>query len=261
MDTGHVPVSHEPEKHTAAGLEPLTLVRRLYDAWNAGDVAGAAELLSPDVQWESFSGSRPLSGPGAIQATLAGPSGGTWRLSPVAIDLLVGVVDHVIAVSRRGGASEAGADRLEVWTLRDGRAVHYRGFPLDAGLAVLSETTRSHKLEAVCRAVLAFNREDAEGWMRFFAPDVELVSAVGEGGLRLQGSPADFAERRIEDVEIVAESFEALVISATVQERAAVSTLHLHISFSGTRARRIVAHPTAEEAVEIAASGRRFERP
>ena len=240
-------------------IEPLTLVRRLYDAWNAGDVAGAAELLAPDVQWESFHGSRPLSGPGAIQATLAGPSGGTWRLAPVAIDLLVGVVDHVIAVSRRGGA-ESEPDRLEVWTLRDGRAVHYRGFPLDAGLAVLSETTRSHKLEAVCRAVLAFNRDDAEGWMRFYVPDVELVPARGESGFQLTGSPADFAGRRIEDVRILAESFEALVISATVQERAGGSTLNLFISFSGTRARRIVAHATPEDAL-AAAAGRRFDRP
>lgn len=255
-----MPISHESDRTTAAP-EPLTLVRRLYDAWNAGDVAGAAELLAPDVQWESFHGSRPLSGPGAIQATLAGPSGGTWRLAPVGIDLLVGVGDHVIAVSRRGGAEPSDSDRLEVWTLRDGRAVHYRGFPLDTGMAVLSETTRSHKLEAVCRAVLAFNRGDAEGWMRFFVPDIELVSAMGErGGFRLRGSPEDFAGRRIEDVRIVAESFEALVVSATVHERNAGSTLSLFISFAGTRARRIVHHATPEDALDAAAA-RRFDRP
>jgi ketosteroid isomerase-like protein len=252
-------VSHEHEKRAAAP-EPLALVRRLYEAWNAGDVAGAAELLAPDVRWESFRGARPLSGPGAIQATLAGPSGGTWRLAPVAIDLLVGVVDHVIAVSRRGGPqAEAEADRLEVWTMHDGRAVHYRGYPLDVGLAVLSETTRSHKLEAVCRAVLAFNRGDAEGWLRFFTPDVELVSRPGQAGFVIGGSAADFTGRRIGDVRILAEAFELLVVSATVHERDLASTLNLVIRFAATRARRIVAHATAEEALASAAGGR-FER-
>ena len=52
-----------------------------------GNVARAAALLSPTIIWESF-GATPH---GLQEATLAGGSGGTWRLSPVAIDLLVGV--------------------------------------------------------------------------------------------------------------------------------------------------------------------------
>ena len=105
-----------------------------------------------------------LDGPQGLQATLAGgSSGGTWMLLPVAVDLLVCVVDHVIAFSRRSGPQgEAAAERLEVWTLRDRRAVHYRGYPLE-GLAVLSETTGSHRLEAVRRGVFAFNRGDVDG--------------------------------------------------------------------------------------------------
>ena len=122
-----------------AAQEPLTLIRRLYDAWNVGDVAAAAEVLSPDVRWDTFGGGR-AAGANAIQATLAGGSGGTWHMTAVAIDLLVGVVDHVIAFSRRSGAEP---ERIEIWTLRGGKAVHYRGYPLNEGLAVLSETTRS----------------------------------------------------------------------------------------------------------------------
>ena len=80
-------------------------------------------VLSPAVRWESFGTSRPVDGPQGLQATPAGgSSGGTWMLSPVTVDLLVCVVDHVIAFSRRSSPhGEAEAERLEVWTLRDGK--------------------------------------------------------------------------------------------------------------------------------------------
>ena len=221
----------------AAAHEPLALIRRLYDAWNAGDVATAADLLSPDVQWESFGGER-AAGPHAMQATLAGGSGGTWQLTAVSIDLLVGVLDHVIAFSRRRGAEP---ERIEIWTLRDGKAVHYRGYPLEDGLAVLSVTTRSRKLEGVCRAVLAFNRGDRAGWVDFF-----------------EGEGREFAERlsgqRLDDVKVLGETFEALVVSATYHHgEAAKAPVHLVITFGGKKARRVVVGATPEAALSAAA--------
>lgn len=217
--------------------EPLALIRRLYDAWNAGDVATAADLLSPDVQWESFGGTR-AAGPNAMQATLAGGSGGTWQLTAVAIDLLVGVLDHVIAFSRRRGAEP---ERIEIWTLRDGKAVHYRGYPLDDGLAVLSATTRSRKLEAVCRAVLAFNRGDRAGWAGYF-----------------EGEGREFAERlsgqRLDDVKVLGETFEALVVSATYHHgESARAPVNLVITFGDDKARRVVVGATPEAALTAAA--------
>lgn len=205
--------------------EPLEVVRRLYRAWNAGDVAGAAGLLSPAVRWESFGASPPEDG---MQATLVGGgSHGTWMLSPVTVDLLVCVVDHVIAFTRR---AEAEAERIEVWTLRDGKAVHYRGYPLDEGLAVLSETTGSRRLEAVCRGVLALNRGDVDGWVR-------------ELGALCPG-------QRLDDIQILAETADALAVSALhrLDER-----LNLVIAFEGDRACRVVEHATPEDAVAAAA--------
>jgi hypothetical protein len=224
----------------AAAHEPLALIRRLYDAWNAGDVATAAELLSPDVQWESFGGAQ-AAGPHAIQATLAGGSGGsggTWQLTAVAIDLLVAVLDHVIAFNRRSGAEP---ERIEIWTLRDGKAVHYRGYPLDDGLAVLSATTRSRKLEVVSRAVLAFNRGDRAGWADFF-----------------EGEGREFAERlsgqRLDDVKVLGETFEALVVSATYHHgESAQAPVNLVITFAGDKARRAVVEATPEAALASAA--------
>ena len=140
----------------ATAQEPIARIRRLYDAWNAGDVATAADVLSPDVRWDTF-GAAKTAGPNAMQATLAAGSGGTWHLTAVSIDLLIGIGAHVLACSRRSGAAP---ERIEIWTLEHGKAVHYRGYPLDDGLAVLTETTGSRKLEIACRALLAFNRGD-----------------------------------------------------------------------------------------------------
>ena len=252
-----------------AAREPLKVVRRLYHAWNAGDVAGAAELLSPAVRWESFGTSPPVDGPQGLQATLAGgSSGGTWMLSPVTLELLVCVVDHVIAFSRRSSPhGEAGPERLEVWTLRDGNAVRYRGYPLEEGLAVLSQTTGSGRLEAVCRGVLAFNRGDVDGWVRLFDRDVEFVSAEqdvrrGHAGMRAYAEElgALWPGQRLDDVQILAESANALVVSAVHHLNDAshgprfAERLNLVIAFEGDRARRVTAHATPEDALAAAAA-------
>ena len=220
-----------------AAHEPLALIRRLYDAWNVGDVATAADLLSPDVQWESFGGGEPAAGPTAMQATLAGGSGGTWQLTAVSIDLLVGVLDHVIAFSRRSGAEP---ERIEIWTLRAGKAVHYRGYPLDDGLAVLTATTRSRKLEAVCRAVLAFNRGDRAGWADLFEGEGRAFAE------RLSG-------RRLDDVKVLGETFESLVVSATYHHgESATAPVHLVIAFGDDKARRVLVGDTPEAALAAA---------
>jgi len=251
-----------------AAREPLELVRRLYGAWNSGNVAGAAQLLSPAVRWETFGTSGALSGPQGLETTLAGgSSGGTWHLSPVTLDVLVRIVDHVIAFTRRRGP-RGEQERLEVWTMRDGAAVHYRGFPLAEGLAVLSETTGSRRLESVCRGVLAFNRGDVDGWIALFDPDVEFVTADqevwrGHAGMRAYTKALGelWPSQRLDDVEVLAESATALVISAVQHLENAdrglrlAEPLHLVMTFEGTRARFVGGHPTAEEAL-AAARGR-----
>jgi ketosteroid isomerase-like protein len=211
--------------------DPLTAVRRLYDAWNAGDVAAAAQLLSPTVQWESFGAQRPATGPQALQTTFAGSSA-------VSIDVLVAVVDHVIAFTRRsGGGNGAGTERVEVWTLQDGQAVHYRGYPLDEGLAVLAGT--SEKLAATCRALQALHRGDEAGWAELFAVDA-------------RGWSDGLAAQRLDDVRVLAESPDSLVFSA---RRADGALSHLVLSFAGDRARRVSAHLSGEAALAAAAEG------
>jgi hypothetical protein len=192
-------------------------------------------VLSPTITWETF-GATPH---GLQEATLAGGSGGTWRLSPVAIDLLVCVGRHVIAFSRRSIAPQgAEAARLEVWTVADGRADHYRGYPLEDGLAVLHATTGEGKLELACRALLAFNRGDRATFVSFFEAEAR-----------------DYAERlggkRLDDVRVLGETFDALVISAVHHDSEASDPrpVYLVIGFAGSHARRVVPHPTPEAAL------------
>ena len=218
-----------------AAHEPLTLIRRLYDAWNNGDVATAARVLAADVRWDTFGAARTT--PNAMQQTLASGSGGTWHLTAVSVDLLVGIESHVLAFTRRTGTAP---ERIEIWTLRDGRAVHYRGYPVDDGLAVLSETTRSRKLELVCRALLAFNRGDKAGWMRIFTGDGRAFAQ------RLEGT-------RLDDVQVLGETFDALVIAASYTHGGRVSPVNLVLTFAGERARRVDPHPTPADALDAAA--------
>ena len=163
----------------------------------------------------------------------------------MAIDLLVGVGRHVLAFSRRSVAPEGGeAPRLEVWTMSDGRADHYRGYPLEDGLAVLRATTGEGKLDIACRALLAFNRGDRDRFAGYFEAEAR-----------------GFAERlggqRLDDVRVLAETFETLVISAVhhAGEASDPRPLHLVIGFADERARRVVIHPTAEAALMAVQSG------
>jgi len=220
----------------ATAQEPIARIRRLYDAWNAGDVATAADVLSPDVRWDTF-GAAKTAGPNAMQATLAAPSGGTWHLTAVSIDLLIGIGAHVLACSRRSGAAP---ERIEIWTLEHGKAVHYRGYPLDDGLAVLTETTGSRKLEIACRALLAFNRGDRSAWLRTFEGDAR------EFADRLAGS-------RLDDVRVLGETFESLVIAAEYHHGDTVNPVHLVLTFGDEHVRRVVPHPTVDEALAAAA--------
>ena len=205
------------------------------------------------------------SGAAGHAATLAGgSSGGTWQLSPVTIDVLVRVVRARIAFTRRRGP-DGERERLEVWTAARRRGGALPRLPLEEGLAVLTETTGSRRLEAVCRGVLAFNRGDADGWIELFDPDVDSSRPSTTSGTATPGCAPTrqslgelWPRQRLDDVDILAESATALVISAiqhlenTARRLRVAEPLHLVIAFDGGRARRVSGHATAKEAIAAA---------
>jgi hypothetical protein len=109
---------------------------------------------------------------------------------------------------------------------------------------VLRATTGEGKLELACRALLAFNRGDRAGFVEFFEADARSYAEQLPG-------------RRLDDVRVLAETFDALVISAShhADEASGPRPLHLLISFAGNHARRVIPHPTPEAAVAAAAAG------
>ena len=198
---------------------PLEIVSRLYEAWNAGSVAVAAQLLAPDVRWDNFGEARPSEGVAGMHATLAGPgTGGTMILSPVRVDLLVGAGNHVLGCARRE------RERFEVWTVSDGKVTRYRGFPVEEGLEVVTETTGSGRLATLCRDLTAFNRGDGSGW------------------------PATVAEAQFAQVDVLADSSDLLVISA--------GPVYLLLVFEGPAVQWVSSYATPEEALAAGRSWR-----
>ena len=137
---------------------------------------------------------------------------------------------HVIAFSRRSGPQgDDEAERVEVWTVRDGKADHYRGYPLEDGLAVLRATTAKASSSA-CRALLAFNRGDRAGFVEYFEADARSYAEQLPG-------------QRLDDVRVLAETFDALVISATHHAGEPTGPRPLHLLNQLRRQPRAARHP------------------
>ena len=212
-------------------MRPLEIVRRLYESWNSGSVARAAALLAPDVRWENFGEPRPVEGVDGLHATLAGPgTGGTMMISPVRVDLLVGAGHHVLGCAHRSDV-RGERERFEVWTVTEGRVTRYRGYPVDEGLEVVTESTGSGRLATLCRDVAAFNRGEAAGWPA-------TVAGTGPGA-------------RLDQVEVVADSPGLLVISA-VRSPGEAAPLNLVLAFEGDAVQRVAGYPSAAEALAAA---------
>ena len=209
---------------TGPDARPLEIVSRLYDAWNAGSVAIAAQLLAPNVRWDNFGEPRPAEGVEGLHATLAGSgTGGTMILSPVRVDLLVGAGHHVLGCARRDDV-RGERERFEVWTVSEGRVTRYRGYPVEEGLDVVTETTGSGRLATLCRDLSAFNRGERSGW------------------------PATVTDARFDQVEVLADSPELMVISA--------APLNLLLVFEGDAVQRVSGYPTPEDALAAGRSWR-----
>jgi hypothetical protein len=216
---------------TGPDARPLEIVNRLYEAWNAGSVALAAQLLAPDVRWDNFGEPRPVEGVEGLHATLAGQGGGgTMILSPVRVDLLVGAGHHVLGCARREDVGDE-RERFEVWTVVEGRVTRYRGYPVEEGLEVVTESTGSGRLATLCRDVAAFNRRQAGGWPA-------MVAGAGPG-------------RRLDHIEVLADGPDRLVISAVRSPGAAVPLILL-LAFEGNAVQRVAGYPSAAEALAVA---------
>ena len=112
--------------------ENVEIVRRAFEAFNAGDPAAAVELLDPDVEWRlppNFPDAQVWRGRDAVVEGLATVTG-SWDEFRVEVHELIDVGDRVVALVRfHGRATLTGLDLGgmsvdgQVWTLRDGKVV------------------------------------------------------------------------------------------------------------------------------------------
>jgi ketosteroid isomerase-like protein len=112
--------------------ENVEIVRRAFEAWNAGEPEAAVELLDPDIAWHlppNFPDAEGWRGRAAVVEGLASVTG-SWDEFRVEVQELIEAGDRVVALVRfHGRAAITGLDLGgvsvdgQVWTLRDGKAV------------------------------------------------------------------------------------------------------------------------------------------
>ena len=123
----------------------MEIVRRVYAAWERGDVPGPSELLDPGVEYVNPGGAiEPGTRRGLGEFTQAlqkvFESYEYWRAD---MEKAEAIGDQVVVVVRyrlrgRGSGVEIEGRESALWTLRDGKVVRYEWFhgPDDAAAAV-----------------------------------------------------------------------------------------------------------------------------
>jgi ketosteroid isomerase-like protein len=177
--------------------ENVELVKRGYEAWNAGDTDGILEALSPDVEWRGHS---QLPEPGPVHGREAV---GEWiqRLTEVWSELFAEPVEFVdfgdsvivlVRMSGRGrgsGVEVHGGLDVHAWSLDGGRVTRFRMYQGDdaAERVALSELERN-----VVRLCVAGDLGDGEVAARLDTPEdeVEMIRAraIGKLGALAEGS-------------------------------------------------------------------------
>ncbi len=114
----------------------VEVIRSVYDAFAAGDVAGVLGRMSPDIRWieaENFpyADRNPYIGPEAVLQGVFARCAGEWDGFSVKIEELLDAGDTVVALGRYGGVYKATGRAqhtqiAHVWRLRDGKAVAFQ---------------------------------------------------------------------------------------------------------------------------------------
>ena len=110
----------------------VEIVRRAFEAFNAGDTEAAAELLDPEIEWRlppNFPDAQAWRGRDAVVEGLTSVTG-SWDEFRIDVQELIDAGDRVVALVRfHGRAAITGLDLggvsvdAQIWTLRDGKAV------------------------------------------------------------------------------------------------------------------------------------------
>ena len=118
--------------------ENVALIREIYDAFAAGDVAGVLGRMAPDIVWNEadsflYADGNPYVGPDAVLAGVFARIGAEWEGFEAIAEELLDAGDTVVALGRYRGTHKATGQRLDaqlahVWRVRDGKAARFQQY-------------------------------------------------------------------------------------------------------------------------------------
>jgi ketosteroid isomerase-like protein len=118
--------------------ENVAVIRSLYDAFGAGDVAAVLGRMSKDIVWNEaetfpYADGNPYIGPEAVAQGVFARCGSEWDGFAVVIEELLDAGDTVIALGRYRGTYKAtgrpqNTQLVHVWRLAGGKAVRFQQY-------------------------------------------------------------------------------------------------------------------------------------
>ena len=118
--------------------ENLDLVRAVYAAFAAGDIAGVVSRMAPDMVWNEaenfpYADGNPYRGPDAILSGVFARLGSEWDGFAAVPEEYLDAGEAIVVLGRYGGACKATGRELDaqfahVWRVSDGSARSFQQY-------------------------------------------------------------------------------------------------------------------------------------
>ena len=118
--------------------ENVNIVRRGYEAFNRGDVDTVMGIMDPNIEWqepdvEGLPDRGTHHGSEAVASNVFASVVESWDGFQASPEEFLDAGDRVVVLGRFQGTGKATGQTLEapyahVWTLREGKAVHFRNY-------------------------------------------------------------------------------------------------------------------------------------
>ena len=116
----------------------VDLVRAIYDAFAAGDIAGVLGAMSPDIVWNEaenfpYADRNPYRGPEAVLNGVFARIGAEWDGFEAIAEELIDGGDTVVALGRYRGTCKAtgrpiDAQLAHIWRIEGGKAAAFQQY-------------------------------------------------------------------------------------------------------------------------------------
>ena len=114
----------------------VAAIRRLYEAFEAGDIPTALAMMSSDIVWHEaenfpYADGNPYVGPEAVLNGVFVRCANEWEGFGVAMETLLDAGDHVVASGRYRGTwpstgREMSPQVVHIWRMTEGKAVAFQ---------------------------------------------------------------------------------------------------------------------------------------